>query len=166
MQRVEQTLTILQKENKLLLGLKKHGFGEGRWNGFGGKVKENECVRTAAIREMQEEAGVKIKDPQLTGIMEFYFSGKDEFYQVYVFRASKYSGEPKESEEMKPQWFTTDKIPYEEMWVDDKHWLPLFLRGKDFYSQFHFIDQTSLYTYELREMNWARMNLALNKKSL
>jgi 8-oxo-dGTP pyrophosphatase MutT (NUDIX family) len=37
-------------DQKILLGLKKRGFGEGKWNGFGGKVHVNETIRQAAVR--------------------------------------------------------------------------------------------------------------------
>jgi len=33
------TLAFIYKGEKVLLGYKKRGFGEGRWNGFGGKVQ-------------------------------------------------------------------------------------------------------------------------------
>lgn len=44
------TLVMIMKDNKLLLGMKKRGFGKGRWNGFGGKVQENETILDAAKR--------------------------------------------------------------------------------------------------------------------
>lgn len=46
----------------VLLGLKKRGFGTGKWNGFGGKVEANENIRQAAVREMKEEAGIESVD--------------------------------------------------------------------------------------------------------
>jgi len=33
--------------------MKKRGFGQGKWNGFGGKVEPNESIEQAAIREMK-----------------------------------------------------------------------------------------------------------------
>ena len=44
------TLAFIQKEDKVLLGLKKRGFGEGKWNGFGGKPHEGETITEAAVR--------------------------------------------------------------------------------------------------------------------
>mgnify|MGYP001560708223 FL=1 len=32
------TLCIIHQHSKILLGMKKRGFGAGRWNGFGGKL--------------------------------------------------------------------------------------------------------------------------------
>ena len=44
------TLVMIMRNNKLLLGMKKRGFGKGRWNGFGGKVQEGERLLDAAKR--------------------------------------------------------------------------------------------------------------------
>jgi len=55
-----QTLCLIHQHPKILLGMKKRGFGQGRWNGFGGKVAPEETVLEAAKREMLEEAGLEI----------------------------------------------------------------------------------------------------------
>ena len=47
-------LTLLfvldRAHSRVLLGLKKRGFAEGRWNGFGGKVDPGETIEEAARR--------------------------------------------------------------------------------------------------------------------
>ena len=43
---------------RILLGRKKRGFGEGKYNGFGGKIEEGESARDAVVREIREEAGL------------------------------------------------------------------------------------------------------------
>jgi len=49
---------------------------------------------------------------------------------VNFYCCTNWTGTPKESEEMKPRWFSIDKIPYSKMWPDDQFWLPLFFDGK------------------------------------
>ena len=44
------TLAFVREKAQILLGLKKRGFGEGRWNGFGGKVKPGEGIEAATKR--------------------------------------------------------------------------------------------------------------------
>jgi len=44
------TLAFVRQGSKVLLGLKKRGFGEGRWNGFGGKVHVGETIKEGALR--------------------------------------------------------------------------------------------------------------------
>jgi 8-oxo-dGTP pyrophosphatase MutT (NUDIX family) len=112
--------------------MKKRGFGAGKWNGFGGKVKEGEDVKTAMIREINEESGVVVllKDLKEVGTLEFRFQGNSDWNQTcHVFTTTIWKGEPSESKEMRPQWHSINKLPFESMWSDDPHWLPLVLEG-------------------------------------
>lgn len=141
------TLCMIRKNGRILLGMKKRGFGAGRWNGFGGKVHEGETVKATAKRETQEESGVLVEEENLeeVGVLDFQFKkNPDETLQVHIFKALRFSNEPRETEEMKPQWFDDDKIPYEEMWSGDPHWLPLFLSDKKFEGRFLFDDNDQI----------------------
>ena len=44
------TLVLIMKGKQVLLGMKKRGFGKGKWNGFGGKVQDGEEILDAAKR--------------------------------------------------------------------------------------------------------------------
>lgn len=133
------------KDDKVLLAMKKRGFGEGKFNGVGGKVEKGESVVEACVREAEEEIGVKIKAHEvkstltLRALLRFYFDRKPEWNQVcHVFVAYKWDGEPIETEEMKPQWFPIAKLPFEKMWIDDPLWLPKVLVGESLEAEFHF----------------------------
>jgi len=133
------TLCLATRDGKILLGMKKRGFGMGRWNGFGGKVEPGETIEEGARREMFEECGVSIGTMEKVGIHEFEFDSKrGEILEVHVFRVDEFRGEPEETEEMKPAWFAFSDIPYDRMWPDDTHWLSLFLEGKKFRTKFLF----------------------------
>lgn len=132
------TLIMVQQGNRILLGMKKRDFGMGRWNGFGGKLCPGETIEAAAHREIKEEAGIEVTNLEQVGRIDFNFKGKEGTIQVNIFRSTEFSGEPAESEEMRPQWFDVDQIPYGEMWPDDIYWLPLFLAGKKFTGRFLF----------------------------
>ncbi len=140
---------MVHQGNKILLGMKKRGFGEGRWNGFGGKLGEGETVEQAAIREMKEEVGITPLDLEERGMLNFEFENDPKILQVHIFSVTQFTSQPVESEEMRPQWFDTDKIPYEQMWTDDQYWLPLFLQGKKFKGTFLF-DKPSTAEYSAR----------------
>jgi 8-oxo-dGTP diphosphatase/2-hydroxy-dATP diphosphatase len=47
-----------------------------------------------------------------------------------VYFSESWTGEPAESDEMKPEWFALDQIPFEAMWPDDPFWLPRVLNGE------------------------------------
>ena len=68
----------------------------------------------------------------------FKFENDPVMLEVHVFGVTEFDGEPKESEEMKPQWFFMDEIPFSWMWPDDLYWMPLFLSGKKFKGEFLF----------------------------
>jgi 8-oxo-dGTP diphosphatase/2-hydroxy-dATP diphosphatase len=126
------TLCIIHQHPRILLGKKKRGFGAGRWNGFGGKVLPGETIEGATKRELLEEVGIEVGNIEKHGILDFEFEGNPEMLEVHIFKALDFDGEPSESEEMMPQWFFVDQIPFREMWPDDIYWIPLFLKGKKF----------------------------------
>ncbi len=134
-----------QDDKELLLAMKKRGFGKGKWNGVGGKLdseKGDKNIVEAAVRETEEEIGIRIKDLEKVAILNFRFpyipQDKDWNQDVHVFLARNWEGEPIESEEMAPKWFKIEDIPFEEMWPDDKFWLPKILAGEKLKARFVF----------------------------
>ena len=51
-------LIFILRDRQVLLGLKKRGFGKGKWNGFGGKVEVEETMLESVLRELEEESGL------------------------------------------------------------------------------------------------------------
>jgi hypothetical protein len=83
------------------------------------------------------------------GRLSFTFDGDDPELDVHVFEGRDIRGEPRESDEMRPQWFDERSLPFEEMWADDRYWLPLLLAGKRFAGSFHFADHDTIEHYSL-----------------
>ena len=145
-------IVVDPSQERVLLGKKKRGFGEGYFNGFGGKVEEGETIEQAARRELLEEAGIKAVDCVKVGLLHFHFDDKPVPWEVTVFSCRDYLGKPVETEEMEPQWFSYKSIPYEMMWADDRLWYPLFLAGKRFEGTFNFENTHDLVSHTLREL--------------
>ena len=103
----------------------------------------------AMQREVQEEVGLVLKDFEKRGVLEFEFRGDSTILEVHIYKAEEFEGEPIESEEMRPEWFSVDDIPFDTMWPDDKHWFPLFLEGKNFKGKFLFQDFDTIVDYTL-----------------
>lgn len=126
---------------EVLLGLKKAGFGAGKYNGIGGKIEPGESVTTAVSREVLEEVGVRVQERDLrpAAHLTFEFPHRPEWDQiVHAYQAWEWAGVPQESAEMEPHWFAVDQIPYSRMWADDVHWLPRVLSGERVRAWFSF----------------------------
>lgn len=146
------TLCLVHQHPRVLLGMKKRGFGAGRWNGFGGKVQSGEDIEVAAKRELLEEAGISVSSIEAMGVIDFEFKGNPEILEVHIFRAGDFTGTIIETEEMKPQWFDVDSIPFAAMWPDDAHWFPLFLDNKKFRGKFLFGEGDAILEMRLHEV--------------
>lgn len=121
----------------ICLAMKKFGFGEGKWNGTGGKVEPGESVEDAARREAREEIGVNVQNMHKFGELTFRYVHDPSWNQlVHAYFCEAWEGEPAESDEMRPQWFRAENIPWDRMWPDDRIWLPEALRGRKFRAHF------------------------------
>ena len=146
------TLCIPQKEGEVWLGMKKRGFGAGRWNGFGGKVKAGETVEQATIREMEEETGYRVTNLEPAGLLLFQNGDSPELIEMHIFRTSDFPDSLSESEEMRPQRFQGSDIPFDQMWEDDRYWVPYFLAEKPFSGEFTFDNDDHILEAEVREV--------------
>lgn len=148
------TLVFVRKENEVLLGYKKRGFGMNKWNGFGGKVEANETILEAAARELKEECCLNVNTVDLKNIahLEFTFEGEPILMDVRVFSTNIFEGIPQETEEMLPKWFKIENIPFHDMWPDDVLWFPYMTKGKMFYGNFHYKGFDKILNYNIKEL--------------
>ena len=122
------TLMFIRDGGWLLLIRKKRGHGAGRINAPGGKVEPGESPLQCAVRETQEETGVRVTEAVRMAELKF-IEQADEQWLGHVFLASGYEGAPTETAEATPLWFPVNAIPYDQMWEDDRLWLPQVLAG-------------------------------------
>lgn len=125
------TLVFLLREGEVLLAMKKRGFGAGRWNGVGGKLEPGETIEQALVRETREEIGVQLLAYDKVAQISFdeLYNGERTSMNVTVYTSDDWDGEPTESDEMRPQWYRKDEVPYDDMWPDDIYWLPIVIAG-------------------------------------
>lgn len=146
------TLCLVLANSQVLLGMKKKGFGAGKWNGLGGKVATSETIEEAAVREVREECGLTVKKFEHRALLNFHFENDINDIEVHVFAVTGYEGEPTETAEMRPQWFYENEIPYDKMWADDRLWVPMFLEGKKLKGEFLFKNESTLLEYKIVEV--------------
>ena len=132
--------------------MKKRSFGKGRWNGVGGKLNPGESVEEAVVRETKEEIGVHPKNITKVAELDFAFPEhkKDWNQTAHVYFCDEWEGEPTESEEMSPQWFHVDEVPFHAMWPDDIFWYPRVLQGEIIKGNFVFGDNDDVLEHTLK----------------
>ena len=72
--------------------------------------------------------------------------------EVHVYHASRFTGVPVETEEMRPAWWDVKDLPFERMWPDDEIWYPLFLSDRRFAGTVHFTKTTTIVKHDVREV--------------
>lgn len=117
---------------------KKDDVHEGKWNGLGGKFEPGESPEECVIREIREEAGLKIKTPALKGVLTFPGFANDEDWYVFVFTASRFTGKLIDSPEGDLEWVSDRDLLKLNLWEGDRVFLPLLKRRGHFSGKFHY----------------------------
>jgi 8-oxo-dGTP diphosphatase len=154
---LEATLCFLVRGDppvEVLLGLKKVGFGQGKYGGVGGKIEGEETAVHAAVRELAEETGIRAEEADLRRMAQltFLFPYRSAWSQiVHVFVANKWTGQARGSREIEPSWCPVTEIPYARMWSDCRYWLPHVLSGRWTQARFTFnADNETIHEMEVK----------------
>lgn len=137
------TLAFIFRGDCVLLIHKKTGFGKGKINAPGGRLEAGETPLQAAIREVREEVCVTPIGMEACGELRFQFRDGLALHG-YVFRAAGCVGTPAATREADPFWQPIDAMPYDHMWADDRHWVPLLFARRRFSGRFLFDGETML----------------------
>lgn len=125
------TLCFVLHDGEALLIRKKRGLGAGKINAPGGRLDPGETPVECAVREVQEELHVTPKELAHRGEHRFQFVDGYSLH-VHVFTATAFEGVATETDEAIPRWTPVDAIPFDEMWADDRLWIPPMLAGRRF----------------------------------
>lgn len=83
----------------------------------GGHVEPGESFVESVVREVREETGLTIENPVLCGIKQFQ-TKSDARYVVLFFKASKYSGHLRSSDEGRVFWLPRQELPEKRLALD------------------------------------------------
>ena len=137
------TLCYVKNDGKTLMlyrNKKPNDVHEGKWNGLGGKFDAGESPEDCVCREVQEESGLIIRKPELTGILTFpEFSAGEDWY-VFVYIAHEFQGQLAESSEGRLAWIDDSELFSLNLWEGDQYFLKWMFEGKFFSGKFIYHD--------------------------
>ena len=97
------------------------------WNFPGGHVEQGEFVTPSVVREIREETGLTIENPKLCGIKEFQKEQDGKRFIVFLYVASRFSGELRSSAEGDVFWYPFSELKRSKELADGfSEMLPVF----------------------------------------
>jgi len=114
---------------------------QGLWSAPGGKTEIGESPDDCVIREIHEETGLVIAQPQLRAIVTVFDADWPIHWLLFIYRAMHFSGTLDVTQEGELRWIRLLDLPdYERPYADLQHWPhilsddPAIWRGKFVYN--------------------------------
>lgn len=130
------TVCYIEKDNKYLMlhrTKKENDVNKDKWFGVGGKFEKDESPEECVLREVMEEAGLKLLDIKLRCIVTYVSNTFDTEY-MYVFTSNKFDGEISKCSEGDLEWIDKDKILNLNIWEGDKIFLEKINNNDNFFT--------------------------------
>lgn len=121
--------TLMLYRNK-----KENDVNKNKWIGIGGKLEEGESPEDCLLREAYEEAGVRLTDYRLRGIVSFSTTEMGESYVIFIYTASGFEGEIGECDEGELRWIDDGKLMSLELWEGDRLFWGWIIEERPFFS--------------------------------
>lgn len=135
------TLCYVRAQGKTLMIhriKKQNDMHAGKWNGLGGKFEPGESPEECVIREVCEESGLSIRDPELRGVLTFPSFSKGVDWYAFVFVARRFSGELIDSSEGVLKWVEDSALLELDLWDGDRVFIPWLDREEFFSAKFEY----------------------------
>ena len=139
-------MCLVYDEKRVLVQEKKGTRHEGGLVFPGGHVEDRESLRDSIIREIKEETGLTIHNPQPCGYKD-WIQEDGTRYIVLLYKTDKYEGELKASEEGRVFWLDRKDIPDANLIWNMRELMEIF--ESDQYSEFFFRIENGQYKGEL-----------------
>jgi 8-oxo-dGTP diphosphatase len=127
--------TLMLHRNK-----KEGDVHRGKWNGLGGKLDAGESPDECVVREVREESGLTVADARLHGVLTFPAFREGEDWLVFVYTASRFTGELGECAEGTLEWIDDAKVSSLPLWEGDRIFLPWLSQDRFFSAKFVYRD--------------------------
>ena len=109
-----QVSCVLKDDNRVLMirRVKKMAHTYMQLIPAGGHVELGESLREAVVREMAEETGVQMIEPQLIGVITFISDVDGSHNVCFMYWSEAYTGnvETREPDKVVPEWTKRDEL--------------------------------------------------------
>jgi 8-oxo-dGTP diphosphatase len=133
------TLCYVQREGQTLMlhrVKKKNDMHQGKWSGLGGKLESGESPEECAIREVEEESGLRCRNSRLRGVITFpAFDGVNDWY-TFLFTMHDFKGELIDSAEGVLAWIDNSRLLDLNLWPGDRIFMPWLFQDRFFSAKF------------------------------
>lgn len=99
---------LLIENERIVITKYLKGIKTGYYDIPGGKIEDGESAKDAAIREMEEETGIKVSDLAKRGTFEVEYPDRRFIFDIFV--AKKYQGNTQSFEENTSEWIKIDDL--------------------------------------------------------
>jgi 8-oxo-dGTP diphosphatase len=150
------TLCYVRKDGKTLMvhRIKKaNDMHQGKWNGLGGKLEPGESPEECCIRELYEETGLRVQNPQFKGMITFPAFAKEEDWYTFLFVITEFTGELIDSPEGTLKWVDDKRLLELNLWEGDRVFLPWldkpgFFSAKFVYKDYQFVNYEVVFYHD------------------
>ncbi len=114
----------------------------------GGHIEAGESITASVVREMKEETGLVIRNPQLCGVKD-WIEDDGTRYIVFLYKTDQFSGELSSSEEGRVFWIERADLEQMNLIWNLKELMPIFETDK--FGEFFFVTENDQWEGKLIE---------------
>lgn len=154
------TVCYIKRDDEILMlhrTKKEIDINKGKWVGVGGKFEPGESPMECICREVKEETGLMLLDPELRAFVTFNFASPSEELKdweteyMFVYTCEHFEGDSlsEDTEEGQLCWIPVDAVSGLNLWEGDALFLDLILHGAPFFAMKMTYDGDKLTSWSL-----------------
>lgn len=132
---LQTTLCYLEQDGCYLMLhriKKKKDVNHDKWIGVGGKFEPSETALACALREVQEETGLTMQNPQYRGIVDFYCAPWPA-ERMHLYTCTEFTGTMTDCNEGTLEWVPKEAVQNLPIWPGDKLFFKLLAEDAPFF---------------------------------
>lgn len=132
---LQTTLCYLERDGCYLMLhriKKKKDVNHDKWIGVGGKFEPGETALACALREVQEETGLTMQNPQYRGIVDFYCAPWPA-ERMHLYTCTEFNGTMTDCNEGSLEWVPKEAVQDLPIWPGDKLFFRLLAENAPFF---------------------------------